>query len=87
MVSELSKLSEEEMALVRKAVERILSGHCFQCGEKVLYMRQVYQAIYAEPCGHRNGIGNARGYNEEHGLVAPEGVHTDPDGLRYDQMF
>jgi len=82
------EIAEHDAAIdqaVKQSIDRMANGLCVECGEPVQYMRQVIQAVYAEPCGHRHGVGNARGWNESKGWEAPESVHTDPDFGRYDE--
>jgi hypothetical protein len=43
-------------------------GECSNCGVKVTKVRQAGSCVYAEPCGHRIGQGDARQVAKAMGL-------------------
>jgi hypothetical protein len=43
-------------------------GECSHCGVKVASVRQVGKCVYADPCGHRIGQGDARQVAKAMGL-------------------
>jgi len=57
---ELDAIDAEINAAVAQAMERLAFGLCIECGQPVERMQQVGRSIYAQPCGHRNGQGNAK---------------------------
>lgn len=47
-------------ARIEEALARTKRGECSDCGTKVTAVRQVGRCVYAEPCGHRVGQGDAK---------------------------
>jgi len=51
-------------ALVARLPRRLHDkGKCMLCDERIVEADQIEQVMYAKPCGHRNGIGDAAAYN------------------------
>ena len=48
--------------------ERGKRGECTDCGQKITAVRQVGSCVYADPCGHRIGQGDARAVRKALGL-------------------
>ena len=48
--------------------ERTRNGECNECGTKVAALRQVGHCVYADPCGHRQGQGDASAMRKAMGL-------------------
>lgn len=46
-------------ARVEEVTARFKRGECSDCGVKVTAVRQAGKCVYAEPCGHRIGQGDA----------------------------
>src|SRR5262245_45936828 len=59
--AELERVIQEAVVIY---MERLVSGLCVACGEKPSHMVQLSRAYYAEPCGHRQGIGSAKEWNK-----------------------
>lgn len=77
-----NKLTPEEEAAAEAAMaeiaQRLRAGLCPE-GCQPQYAYQVHQSMYAHPCNHRLGVGNARKHNERYGRTAPESAHVDPE--------
>lgn len=71
----------EDEAVLQAIVARVKSGLCPdpECPTPPQYVYQVHQAMYAYPCQHRMGVGNARKHNERYGRTTPESAHRDPE--------
>jgi hypothetical protein len=50
-------------ARVDAMLEKVKRGECTTCGAKIDRASQAGSCIYAEPCGHRIGQGDAKQYN------------------------
>lgn len=47
-------------------MDELIAGHrCLQCREKIERAKQAGSCMYAEPCGHRIGQGDAATFNRE----------------------
>ena len=63
------KADADEFAAALEAMrERQSRGECSECGTKVSAVRQGGRCVYASPCGHRLGQGNAERVAESMGL-------------------
>lgn len=51
--------------------QRISDGICIVCGEKVERVFQSGRSMYAVPCNHRQGQGDATAYNKHLGVPDP----------------
>lgn len=49
----------ETTQLLERFFERQRAGLCTECGVKITNVRQHGRCVYAAPCGHRIGQGNA----------------------------
>lgn len=47
-------------ARIEEIGARTKRGECSDCGTKVTAVRQAGKCVYAEPCGHRLGQGDAK---------------------------
>lgn len=57
-------LSPEALAAITEAVKRLAyATHCIHCGTEVEQFVQQGRCYYAEPCGCRQGQGQAKGMN------------------------
>lgn len=64
-----AKLSGVEMgSRMDRLRERVARGECTDCGVKTTSVRQAGSCVYAEPCGHRIGQGDARKVAEHLGV-------------------
>lgn len=69
------ELVEHEQVMeeaVELFAERLTQGLCVECGQKPTRMRQVHQSYYAEPCGHRQGVGSAKAWNARFAAVSSD---------------
>ena len=55
-------------ARIAELDERLKRGECGECGVKTASVRQVGRCVYAEPCGHRIGQGDAKQVAKAMGL-------------------
>jgi len=56
---------EQALKLLRERAKR---GECYTCGVKTTAVQQVGPSVYAEPCGHRIGQGDAKQVAKAMGL-------------------
>lgn len=54
-----NKSERAVQALMQRFRDRSARGECTDCGAKIAEVRQVGRCVYAEPCGHRVGQGDA----------------------------
>lgn len=52
--------ADESTRRIRAYFEKMTSGICPECDQKIERERQVGRCVYAEPCGHRLYQGRAR---------------------------
>lgn len=62
---ELAQQEQELNTAVEQLVARLAQGLRVVCGERPTHMIQVSRAYYAEPCQHRQGVGNAKAWNKQ----------------------
>jgi len=59
-LEEAERIVDEREAAVAVALARIANGVCIECGVESTDWKQAGHCIYAMPCGHRVGQGNAK---------------------------
>jgi len=57
--AEIEESERAVQALMQRFRDRSARGECTDCGAKIAEVRQVGRCVYAEPCGHRVGQGDA----------------------------
>lgn len=65
---EARKESDEIEAALKRMFDKLQRGVCITCSEVPTDFKQVGHCVYAVPCGHRVGQGNAAKYKKS--LVA-----------------
>lgn len=59
-VEQLAEFNRQLDARFAEIADRHKRGECAECGAKVASVEQVGRCVYARPCGHRIGQGDAK---------------------------